>query len=333
MSSFRIGVYNPLPRALAHYASELQHCLDSVDVDVLLVPSTSVEVGARRSLGGIARYFVVILRSVLDRVRVSDIDALVVIWPSFGVADLLTWRFLSLFHPVYVVIHDPVPMAGEAGSGRLTRRIIPRVGPGKRVRPLCHTKTVQTLLWDTYRLRAEVVQHPIAMVLETPSAYGEIRGGGRNIHGGVVRVLGQYKPSRSLDALRELLPLRQLGYRLEIVGRGWPTVEGWDVRSEFVPEDELETLLKTSDLLVIPYSRFYQSGVAVRALECCVPIVAPKHEHICELYGVDWPGLVDSSRGWHEAALHVLDCETEALERRGKELMRVTRTSWASILR
>ncbi|MFJ6162581.1 hypothetical protein ACIQGM_17060 [Pseudarthrobacter sp. NPDC092200] len=100
-----------------------------------------------------------------------------------------------------------------------------------------------------------------------------------------IRVLGQYKADRDLDLLKSLANRLGTKFDLDIVGRGWPSVEGWHVDARFVPEDELEELIVSSDTIVIPYKRFYQSGIAMRALEHGVPIVGRIGTSLEKLYG------------------------------------------------
>ena len=77
------------------------------------------------------------------------------------------------------------------------------------------------------------------------------------------------------------------------MGRGWPQVTGWDVDARFLSEAEVTAALSSAECLVLPYSLYFQSDVAVRALESMTPVVGVRHPFLEDLLGPDWPGLVD----------------------------------------
>jgi hypothetical protein len=52
-----------------------------------------------------------------------------------------------------------------------------------------------------------------------------------------------------------------------------------------VSESELDELIQSSDAIVIPYKRFYQSGIAIRALELGTPIVGRADTSLSGIYG------------------------------------------------
>ena len=101
---------------------------------------------------------------------------------------------------------------------------------------------------------------------------------------------------------------------LEVVGRGWPDLPGWNVDSRFVSELELDELVKSSDAIVIPYVRFFQSGIAIRALESNTPVVGRAATSLADLYGQEsrlllredpQTGLVDD-RAWADAVRYAV---------------------------
>jgi hypothetical protein len=138
-----------------------------------------------------------------------------------------------------------------------------------------------------------------------------------------IRVLGQFKQDRDLEVLQSLAAEFNSECDLEIAGRGWPTVEGWRVDSRFVSEQELDELVRSSDAIVIPYKRFYQSGIAIRALEAGTPIVGRAATSLADLYGSDSRLLVSDelvdgdtrSQSWPAAVRHALrDGKREAID-------------------
>jgi hypothetical protein len=131
----------------------------------------------------------------------------------------------------------------------------------------------------------------------------------------VVRVLGQYKPDRDVEALRQIAETLGQTARLEICGRGWPPIDGWSVRSEFVDEAHMSALLASSDAVLIPYRRFYQSGIAFRCLEQGTPAVGPAGSSLDEIYGPDSPLLVRGPDDWCRAISHAVSLgRAEAVE-------------------
>ena len=109
----------------------------------------------------------------------------------------------------------------------------------------------------------------------------------------IVRVLGQWKSSRDIEAMKSVAAAAYDGNpRFEVVGRGWPEVDGWSVDNRFVPEAELDNLIHSSQVVLIPYSRFYQSGIAIRALENNRVTVGPADSSLADILGADSPCLV-----------------------------------------
>jgi hypothetical protein len=107
-----------------------------------------------------------------------------------------------------------------------------------------------------------------------------------------IRVLGQFKMDRDILGLRRLAVAAPSTWQLEIIGRGWPLIDGWQVTNAFVEEGAFGRLIAESDAVLVPYRRFFQSGVAVRALEGGVPVVGPHDSSLSELLGPDCPWLV-----------------------------------------
>jgi hypothetical protein len=109
----------------------------------------------------------------------------------------------------------------------------------------------------------------------------------------VVRVVGQYKADRDIDGLRALASTQDTDWLYEIYGRGWPHIDGWNVDDAFLTEDAFDQTIRTSSVVIIPYTRFFQSGVAVRSIELGTPVVGPRDSSLIELLGPDSAWLVD----------------------------------------
>jgi glycosyltransferase involved in cell wall biosynthesis len=154
----------------------------------------------------------------------------------------------------------------------------------------------------------------------------------------VVRVLGQFKRDRDLGALVALAEELGPDVQLEIVGRGWPELEGWKVDSRFVSEAELDELMRTSSAVVIPYVRFYQSGIAIRALESNTPIVGRAETSLADLYGRNSRLLVteDPATGvvnehsWVEAVRYAVAAGREEAARAAAAYHSVAVSEWGA---
>ncbi|GCE36401.1 hypothetical protein Rhow_001767 [Rhodococcus wratislaviensis] len=107
---------------------------------------------------------------------------------------------------------------------------------------------------------------------------------------------------------------------------------GWKLVDHFIPEDEFETAVQTSDCVVIPYDSFFQSGVAARCLELGVRVVAPLHEHIVELFGADWPGIVRNESDWLAAIQRALTVDSVEIRARRDSVRREIQRAWSGAL-
>lgn len=310
---------NPLPRTLEHYEGALRTLLTEAGIPVSAVDSPSVEVG-----GAAHSRAVIALESAWSRIRlIGRRRGLVIgLWPALGMLECLLYLPTSLRHDVLLIIHDPIPIRRQFGYSRASRllaRLCTSISP--RLRLVTHTSEAAQDLLESTGCHSILVPHPLDRIQEPASATGVSEGS-------PVRVLGQYKPSRDLGPLRTLG--RELGdtMQLEILGRGWPDVEGWSVVDDFLDEDEFDMRIRTASCVVIPYARFYQSGVAARCAELAVPVVGPAHEHIQELFGSDWVGLVQNDADWTRAVRDVLRTDREELARVMRTRRQALHQSW-----
>jgi hypothetical protein len=317
-----IEIVNPLPTALAHYQAELVGVLRVVGAQVSIAATTSAE------LSGTDRQRARVLLGVLrHRVLGSPPPAgthRLVIWPVLGYPELVLWRGPSA--RTSVLIHDPTPLRPQVGLGTVAVRATHALG---RVRPLrgviVHSDLALAAVRET-GYDATVLPHPILQ----PRA----RQGGSSRR---ALVLGQHKDTRDIALLTALAPLLR-AQRLEpaIVGRGWPEVPGWSVDSRFVSEREFRDQLGDSELVVLPYTKVYQSGVAVRAAEASVPVVGGRATNLTALFGADWPGLVgDGTRepgpgDWAAAVDRVLAAPRSAAAEPVRSYWKQTLAEWRS---
>ncbi|MGW9586182.1 hypothetical protein [Microbacterium sp. NPDC055455] len=260
-------VVNTLGGALAHYTRELVHDLEesAIEVEVVAIDEPSQTNGS--SLQWLRAY----IRALRFARRLRR--PILVTWPLLGYIDLLILRVFA-GRRGSIVVHDPRPLVAAYGYGRLAQA----VGALVSAQPIIvHSIQAQQAV-ENRRLRgsAQLVAHPMLRPIEKHREAGAER---------LVRVLGQFKPDRDLDVLRDL-GSRMSNVRREVVGRRWPKIDGWSVRDEFVPESELAELLTSSDAVLVPYRRFFQSGIAIRCLEVGTPVVGPTGTSMDTLLGV-----------------------------------------------
>lgn len=281
-----IVLCNPLPRLLAHYQRSLQATLERAGGDEVVagqVPSVEAVddpvISKIRTAGSWVRQ---------ARRIVGGGDSVVVLWPALGHLDPVVWQSRSA--STSLIIHDPDPIRRQHLSGPMLRRIGQWASRGGRLRLITHSTPATEALVASGWPAPMQLPIPIASKREVSP-----------IRTDEVFVLGQAKESRDFELLADLgTRLRRAGFQPRIAGRGWPAVPGWDVDARFLPETELDARLGRASAVVVPYRRFFQSDIAVRALEAGTPLVAPRHPFTAELYGADWPGLVsgDDADQW-----------------------------------
>jgi glycosyltransferase involved in cell wall biosynthesis len=270
------ALVNPLGGALAHYTAALASTLRSAGTDVQVLSVREPSLSGRGRWSWLFDYMRILVeaRHSAGRSRTQ----ILVVWPVLGFLDLLLVRFLC-GRRASVVYHDPKPLVRAVGSGPLSARLIAALPSLPDV--VVHSQAAAAVMQRyAFKSQLHLLAHP--MFPPETSETASTRPGRDKP---VVRVLGQFKRDRDLEALKALANHVGRDIDLEIVGRGWPDVFGWKVDSRFVPEKELDELLRDSDAVVIPYLRFYQSGIAIRALESKTPIVGRSATSLADLYG------------------------------------------------
>jgi hypothetical protein len=61
-------------------------------------------------------------------------------------------------------------------------------------------------------------------------------------------------------------------------------------------------------------------------------VVAPRHEHIIELYGPDWPGLVRGAADWHDSIVRAMAVDTTAIHARRTVVRGEVQRAWSAVL-
>jgi hypothetical protein len=320
-----VTIVNPLTNTLAHYEGELIETLSHCGFADIEISNSVAGDAVRSALDRIS----VGLSTLRERFRLARSSGriVIVIWPLFGFLEPVTLMRLARRNRVYIILHDPSPLRKQYGQSVMFARLFRAIVGNLQMRVLYHTVDAQRVGAQTLGVVGEVVPHPVRT---PPNGFNRV--GVSANRQPVIRVLGQYKYTRSVGALAQIAERANGEFELEIYGRDWPQVSGWRVIDRFVEESEFTALLRTADCVVIPYDKFFQSGVAVRCLEAGVPIVAPQHEHIVQLYGDDWLGIVRGASDWYSAIKRVLDLDGEALQRRQSEVVRAIRSAWKAVL-
>ncbi len=288
-STDHVIVVNALGAALRHYVAELEDTFSRVGLKATVLNVLEPSAAEYGRAGWIQRY----ISAMTNARRISRQHAgapVLSVWPVAGYVDLFLMK-LFFGRDGWLVIHDPRPLVRNIGSGRAVQVLAQVLRRGRNV--IVHSQlAADHVAEDIGWRRSIVVRHPVRT---SQTNQGDAACVDRVK---IVRVLGQYKPDRDIDALREIA--RSSGNeKLEIHGRGWPSIEGWDVYDRFVPESELDELIETADLVVIPYKRFYQSGIATRCLEKWTPFIGPPNSSLIDMAAGH--SELTAERSWSDA--------------------------------
>ena len=272
----RIRLSNSIPEVLKHYQSETIDTLARIGQTASVLSNTpSIE-----GMSGASSRAKSLLRSLAwpGRARSYSEGPVLHLWPSFGIFEVALWH-----RPVdYLVYHDPIPLRRQIGFDPLSRFVAQHQIGGKPT-IVSHSSDA------TGELRRIFPRHEIVNLLHP------VLGNTRNVRtrGNRVVVVGQYKFARDVELLERLGPLLSgIGLQPMIFGRGWPQISGWTVTSGFLSEQDLDEVIGSALVVVLPYRKYFQSGVAVRALEQGTPVVSPRTSFITDLLGVDSSAII-----------------------------------------
>lgn len=281
-------IYNPMPKTMHHYAREFCETIDRIGLtSETLTPSVPLDGEGPH------------LRRAISHVRAAvkvgrRRKATVAVWPSLGWIEAVLWRITSA--RASIIMHDPEVLRRQFFMGRRSASLSSRF---TNAHWICHTHAaVESVLKQTGSTAA-LAYHPILT---------NAKGSPRTVRPRVA-VLGQYKPARDIDILVQLAKnLKGSDYDLTITGRGWPPVDGWHVEDRFLSEAELDSILSESSAVVLPYSVYWQSGIAIRAVEHRTHVVGKPTEFLTTLMGADYPGLVrdGAHHAWADAVHAVI---------------------------
>jgi hypothetical protein len=286
-----IHIVNPLGVALAHYSAELQSVLNAAGVPTEITSQVEPSLSRHSRLHWAVTHFASIRRAAAG---CREKDLVISTWPVLGYFDLALNRLVGRKR-AWLVVHDPDPLVSSVGHGRLGRLVL-RFSKLNRI--ICHSsRAIQTVFEQGGKGRCVLLPHPIA------NSRREKHARDRRI-----LVIGQYKVDRDLELIRFIGKHLHKEADLQIAGRGWPELKYWNVRDRFLSEQEFRDNIATAGIVLIPYRRFFQSGVAIRCVEQGVPFVGPKGSSLDELVGSDSIMVqeIDDEEAWVSAIRKIL---------------------------
>lgn len=311
-------ISDPIPVVQQHYRGQLASVFASGGGSVELADWSRPVEGLTGAIGK-ARMLANAAHNV--RRQRGERRAVLQAWPSLGLLEARLWT--SPHGPRYVMLHDPAPLRRQYGFSERSRRWAAAAPSDRRPTILVandHAFRVARQALPHHRI--EQVVHPVLSTrqdvakTERPS----------------VLVAGQFKPARDVALLAALGPkLRARGWETTIVGRGWPEVAGWTVHDRFVSELELGELLGRSWVHLLAYREYFQSGIAVRALEMNTPTVGEDTPFLRGVFGAGHPGLVPTGGGagaYEQALSAIVDGAGPTLDAVHADFFARARTSW-----
>ena len=275
-----VRIYSPLHSVSEHFVDRLTEALEASGRPSVRLPSRDGEVGGNLHAKSLA-----LAAHVRNARRYAHAGGPnVVAWPLVGWWEMPLWRHSS--HKTLIAMHDPEPLVRQNGLTPRAAKVSARLSGSRwphlvTMSPEAYAVTLQYFEKE----RIHLAPHP----MRTPDRGNSAQAGRR------VLVLGQYKPARDLDIMATIAPaLRAGGWEPTVAGRGWPPIPGWRVIERFLTELEFLELLSSSAAVLLPYRYYFQSGVALRALETSVPVVGRPTGFLTSIFGTDFPGAVDN---------------------------------------
>jgi glycosyltransferase involved in cell wall biosynthesis len=321
-------IINPLQGGLGYYAELIDETFDELGEQTKLITATGIESFDSESAIQRMRSLFDFIRTVRQSSSPNGSRPIIICWPLLGYNDVWLWPLLLPGRQVSLIYHDIVPLRHQWGMGSFAGWISRNLRPS-RTRIFVHSEAAGDILTAKGWNDIEFLPHPIARPCTSLSQDEHFRGD----HSGqrILTVAGKYKPGRALEVLSQLgARASDLPFRLQILGRGWPILEGWSQNEGFIPEEEFQRSIVNSTAVLVPYSQYNQSGVMLRALEAGVPIIGVEHPQIVGLLGENYPGIVQCLTEREVAAAFERVAELSRMEI--LQLVRVaadeTRRSW-----
>jgi len=224
-------------------------------------------------------------------------DAMILQWWTSSVAHMyLTMELLNKLSgkkPMIIEFHEVVdPLEGSIMPIRVYSRIMGRLIREFASHHVVHSESDKKLISKIYGIsekKISIIPHGIYDHYKKIESAKEKIGINENFAILFFGLLRPYKGVKYLIKAFEMLPDEVIGKsRLLIVGETWEDKESVKlvensiyknkitIINRYVSDDEISLYFSASDVLVLPYTRASQSGVAHIAMAFGLPIVASK---------------------------------------------------------
>lgn len=243
---------------------------------------------------------------------------------TFSIVELLI-VFASLLtkSKVFVNVHDPVSF-GESGSP-IIKYIFGKLFKLKKVVVTTHTNYSKKVFSEIFpRVDIKLMPHSDIDFIYTPWNESQFSGAAVKHNSDELKVLffGQIKQTKGVDILLKAWSqvIKSIPKaRLSIVGRCWQNdcaqykkiikdldLEGtvaWD--ENYVSDSDVPALFHSANIVVLPYTRIYSSGVLLRAMGYGTPVIVSNLEAFTEIITHDESGLVFHSNDIEDLAVKI----------------------------
>ncbi|MGY4712359.1 glycosyltransferase [Mycolicibacterium sp. CBM1] len=274
-----VRIYSPLHKVSEHFVERLVESLEGGGVTTERLRSRDGEVGGDK----LAKVCALGAHVWNARRYVAAGGPNVVAWPLLGWWEMPLWRHEH--HRTLIAMHDPEPLVRQNGLTPRAALRAARLSGSASPHLVTMSPEAQSITARYFSPeRVHLAPHP----MRAPDVHAN------RLSSETVLVLGQYKPARDLDAMAAIAPVLSAGgWQPTVAGRGWPAIPGWRVIDRFMSEQEFGELLGSAAVVLLPYRYYFQSGVALRALEAGVPVVGRRTGFLESVLGVAFPGGVD----------------------------------------
>lgn len=211
---------------------------------------------------------------------------------------ILTFYYWILRRKIVLTVHN-VNAAKRDGRDSISNRFSLHFHYMFSDHIFVHTEQMKNQICTDFKLSESKVNIIPFGINETLPTTDISRAASRNYLGVsynemIILFFGQIAPYKGLDYLLQSIPYlieRKVYFRIVIAGKVksgndtyWNNIESiirnldirnyLIIRSEHIPDDEVEIYFKASDVLVLPYTDIYQSGLPFLAYSFGLPVIA-----------------------------------------------------------
>jgi glycosyltransferase involved in cell wall biosynthesis len=229
--------------------------------------------------------------SLLEQLKAFQPDVIHFQWTPLPIVDRLFLPKLRAIAPLVLTVHDTLPHNGSPGWGLQNMSALSILSKFDEL--IVHTQAGLERLRSYGLPEAHIRRIPHGPLGSDTAIAGSTkpaRGAGQPIS---ILLFGQIKAYKGVDVLLKAaaaMPRETLAKcRVRIIGKAAMDLAPFEeiIRSErlgefvqleprFVPETEVNALLASADIIVLPYRAIDVSGVLMASLAAGVPIVATR---------------------------------------------------------